>query len=70
MASGAWEPYASVLAMLANMLRDPAKRPRPWTPDDWNPLKDTRPDQATATVVGDMGELKEAFQQFAGRRRG
>lgn len=68
MASGAWEPYASVLAMLANILRDPAKRPRPWTSDDWNPLKDTRL-KASGTKINNMAELKEAFEQFGGRRR-
>ena len=67
MASGAWEPFASVLAMLANMLRDPAKRPRPWTSDDWNPLKDARPH--AGQKINNMAELKEAFEQFGGRRR-
>lgn len=34
----AWHHTAYIVCMLANVNRDPKKRPRPFTPEEFNPL--------------------------------
>ena len=55
----AWAHTSAVLALLANVNRDP-KKTRPFKPADFDPyaVKDKR---AEAIELKDMGALKDAF---------
>jgi hypothetical protein len=37
-----WRQTASILAMLANLHRDPKRRSRPYEIDDFDPMRDDR----------------------------
>lgn len=53
----AWERTSWLLALIANCNRDPKKRNRPFTPDEFNPLAEKKPGNAAISV----GMLKTAF---------
>ena len=54
-----WAQTAAVMALLANVNRDP-KKTRAFRPDDFNPYIRAEK-RAAAVTITDMGVLKEAF---------
>jgi hypothetical protein len=55
----AWNHTAALLAMLANVNRDP-KKGRALRPADFHPIPARRPPEP-ATLKGDIGMLKKVF---------
>jgi len=53
-----WQHTSAVLAMLANVHRNPKKRPRPFTPAEFHPL--IEPQKAPAAKAG-IRTLKTIF---------
>ena len=53
----AWRQTSAVMALLANLHRDP-KRTRPFRPADFDPYEARK---AKAVSEGDLGLLKQAF---------
>ena len=60
----AWDHTCWIVAMIANANRDPRKKSTPFTPDDFNPLKETR---ASGAAVMNVSDLKEALSGKKGR---
>jgi len=56
----AWNHTAAVLAMIANVNRDP-KKGRVLKPDDFNPYASGRRKQGTAITTDNITILKRAF---------
>ena len=53
-----WQHTSAVLAMLANVHRNPKKKPQPFTPADFNPLAERKPVTIAKT---DIRILKRVF---------
>jgi hypothetical protein len=53
----AWDHTAYVVATLANVHRDPKKRPRPYEPEDFHPLR-RRARRTPPTAKVTVGELR------------
>jgi hypothetical protein len=61
-----WNHTASLLAMLANVNRDP-KKGRALRPADFHPIPATRHGQSPPPLKGDIGLLKTVFIDNARR---
>ena len=61
----AWQHTAWLSAMIANTGRDPKKKPRPFMPDDFNPMvkRDASAGarKAGAMELKDMSTLRDVF---------
>ena len=55
-----WNHTAAVLAMLANVNRDPRKG-RAFKPADFHPVATARRTESAPTLKGDIGMLKKVF---------
>jgi hypothetical protein len=55
-----WNHTASVLAMLANVNRDPKKR-RAFKPADFHPIPAARRAESPPPLKGEIGMLKKVF---------
>ena len=55
-----WSHTSSVLAMIANVNRDPKKKPSPFNPADFNPYGRKRK-PGVAVTAQNMGILKRVF---------
>lgn len=53
-----WNHTASLMALLANINRDPKKQSSPFKPEDFHPLMPKKPKSAVALT---MNDLKAAF---------
>ncbi len=60
MASGRYQPAAGIMALLANINRDPKKTP-PFTPDEFNPFAQRR--EAEEVLPGSITDLKVFLQK-------
>ena len=56
----AWDHTCWIVAMIANANRDPKKKSTPFTPDDFNPLKERR---NSGQAVMNVSELKNLNQK-------
>lgn len=56
----AWNHTASLLAMLANVNRDP-RRGRAFKPADFHPVPAARRTESSPPLKGDIGLLKKVF---------
>lgn len=57
-----WAHTASLMALVANCNRDPKKRRRPYTPDDFNPLARSRRRRTGGIpITAENIELLKAF---------
>lgn len=64
-----WAHTSAILALVANVNRDPKKRARPYKPDDFNPYRDReskkRPRRSASKE--EMAFLREALMSMKGR---
>ena len=71
--SEAWQHTAWIVCMIANVNRDAKKRPRPFSPDDFNPMAEgSKKSGGDAIVITkeNVGLLREAFGAIGlGRRK-
>jgi len=54
----AWHHTSSVLCMMANARRDPKKKPKPFSPRDFDPTQKKRGRNRTGIPVTDIQQLK------------
>jgi len=66
-----WAQTSHILALLANVNRDPKKRSRAYRPGDYNPYPEARQAEKKRNriVVDDMGSLKGMFEKASKRWR-
>ena len=57
----AWNHTASVLCLLANVNRDPKKRPKAFQPADFHPYGGPRQKQGVPLTRKNIGLLKKIF---------
>lgn len=55
-----WNHTAGLMALIANVNRDPQKRPQPYEPADFHPLV-VRPASGIPLTKDNFGMLKKAF---------
>ena len=60
----AWQHTSAILATLANIHRDPKKKPRPYSQDDFNPVASAK--RPVAPVKADISVLKRVFVERGG----
>jgi len=72
-AEAAWEPHAALLALTANVNRDPKRRPRPFAADEFNPFAE--PDRRASPRGGipitaeNIDILKAVFCGGTGKKK-
>lgn len=64
--SEAWEHTAWLSALIANCNRDQKKRPRPYKPADFNPMRRRAEKKPT---VGAIREMRALFEKFPKRKK-
>ena len=65
-----WQHTSSIMALIANVNRDPKQRARPFKPSDFDPYR--QPAETTQPVViskESLQEMKETFKAFAKARK-
>lgn len=63
-----WDRTASVLAMLANTVRDPKRKADPYSPEDFHPMRERQqkaPAPATAAELDGLRKVLESCQRPA-----
>lgn len=65
-----WDQFASLMALIANCNRDPEKRRRPFSPDDFNPFAELRKkvERATKRVKVGVEALKAFVRPMTGEQ--
>ena len=53
-----WDRTAALIAEIRNLVRDPKKKPRPWTAAEINPLADRESNRKAAPTPGGMEALR------------
>lgn len=53
-----WESTSSVLAMLANVNRDPKNRPQPYQPHEFDPTHESKPAEKKPAPSAPISALK------------
>lgn len=61
-----WAQTAQLLCVLYNANRDTKRRPRPFRPEEFNPLAPRRR-QGRVVTSENIGEMKQAFEGFGGK---
>lgn len=57
----AWDHTAGLMALMANLNRDPKRRPQPYQPDDFHPLIAKRKTTGVKLTKASFGQFKKAF---------
>ena len=56
-----WNQTAAVMAVIANTVRDPKKKPRPYTPTDFNPIDIARRRRRAREYPAPITVLRDVF---------
>jgi hypothetical protein len=71
--SEAWQHTAWIMCMIANVNRDAKKRPRPFSPDEFNPMavgsKKKTGSDAIVITKETVGQMREAFGGLSRRKK-